>query len=131
MIKATPARVYAALTEAKQFDGVARLSDAMKTMPLKDNPSVISNEVGGAFALFGGYVTGRQIELVPGTRVVQAWRAGSWKPGDYSLVTWRLAAQGAGTRLTLDHAGFPPGEAQHLAEGWQLNYFVPLAKYLA
>jgi hypothetical protein len=40
-------------------------------------------------------------------------------------------AQASGTRLTLDHTGFPKGQAQHLAEGWQPNYFEPLAKYLA
>ncbi len=130
MIKAAPSLVYAALTAAKQFDGVAKFSDAMKNMSLKDNPSVISNEVGGAYALFGGYVTGRQIELVPGVRIVQVWRAGSWKPGQYSLVTWQLTPQSAGTRLMLDHAGFPSGTAQHLAEGWKLNYYEPLAKYL-
>jgi activator of HSP90 ATPase len=130
LLKATPERVYAALTDAKQFDGVAKRSDAMKTMLLKDNPSVISTDAGGTFALFGGYVTGRQIELVPQTRIVQVWRAGSWKPGEYSLVKFELAAQGAKTMLTLDHTGFPPGTAQHLAEGWRDNYLQPLALYL-
>jgi uncharacterized protein YndB with AHSA1/START domain len=131
VIKASPARVYAALTDAKQFDGVAKLSDAMKTMSLKDNPSVIGKEPGGTFALFGGYVTGRQIELVADTRIVQVWRAGSWPSGAFSLVTWKLAAEGNGTRLTLDHAGFPAGTVQHLAEGWRDNYYAPLIKYLA
>jgi activator of HSP90 ATPase len=130
VLKATPARVYAALTDAKQFDGVAKRSDAMKTMSLKSNPSVISTDAGAAFALFGGYVTGRQIELVPDRRIVQVWRAGSWKAGEYSLVKFELTAQGANTMLTLDHTGFPAGLAQHLAEGWHDNYLQPLALYL-
>ena len=131
LIKATPARVYAALPEARQFDGVFKLSAAAKTMPANPSPSVISKEPGGAFALFGGYVTGRQIELVKNARIVQVWRAGSWKPGEYSLVKFTLAAEGAGTRLSLDHTGFPAGQAQHLADGWKGNYFEPLGRYLS
>lgn len=131
LLKATPVRVYAALTDAGQFDGVAKLSAAMKSMSLNSNPSVISADAGGAFALFGGYVSGRQIELVPNTRIVQVWRAGSWKAGEYSLVRFELTGQGSNTKLTLDHTGFPEGEAQHLAEGWLGNYFQPLAKYLS
>jgi len=77
VLRGTPAQVYAALTDAKQFDGVAKRSAAMRSMSLKDTPSVISTEAGGTFALFGGYVTGRQIELVPNVRIVQVWRAGS------------------------------------------------------
>jgi activator of HSP90 ATPase len=131
VINAAPSRVYAALTDARQFDGVAALGEAMKTMSLEDNPSVISGEAGGAFALFGGYVTGRQVELVPDTRIVQVWRSAGWKAGEFSLVTWRLTAEGAGTRLTMDHTGFPAGAAEHLAEGCKQNYFEPLAKYFA
>ena len=131
VLQATPGRVYGALTDAGQFDGVTKLSAAAKTMSLTGTPSVISNVAGGTFALFGGYLTGRQIELVPNTRIVQVWRAGSWKAGDYSLVTFTLAAVGPNTKLTLDHTGFPADQAQHLAEGWVANYFQPLAKYLA
>ena len=131
VIAASPARVYAALTDAKQFDGVVKLSAAMKTMAGSPTPSVISQDAGGAIALFGGYITGRQIELVPNTRIVQVWRAGSWTAGDYSIVRFVLGAEGSGTRVTLDHTGFPAGQAQHLAEGWQENYLQPLAKYLA
>jgi len=131
LISATPDRVYAALTDANQFDGVVKLSDATKSMSLPKTPSVISKAVGGTFALFGGYLTGWQIELVPMERIVQVWRAGSWKPGEYSLVRFVIAAAGSQTKLTLDHTGFPADQAQHLAEGWIGNYFQPLAKYLA
>jgi activator of HSP90 ATPase len=102
----------------------------MKSLP-PNAPSVIGKEAGGTIALFAGYITGRQIELVPNTRIVETWRAGSWPAGDFSIVKFELTAQGSGTRLALDHTGFPKGEAQHLAEGWQSNYFEPLAKYLA
>jgi activator of HSP90 ATPase len=131
VFKAAPARVYAALTDAREFDGVAKLSDAMKSMGLKGTPSVLGKTTGGAIALFGGYITGLQIELVPNARIVQVWRSASWKAGEYSIVKFGISAQGTGARLTLDHTGFPAGEAQHLADGWKGNYLDPLSKYLA
>ncbi len=131
VFKATRKRVYDALTDAKQFNKVVQLSDAMRSGAIGTAPAEISREAGGAFSLFGGYISGRNIELVPVAQIVQAWRVGSWKPGVYSIVKFELAEQGAGTGLVLDHRGFPDGMGQHLAEGWYANYWQPLAKYLA
>jgi activator of HSP90 ATPase len=125
-------RVYEALTDAKQFDKVVMLSDAMKSgMAPGMKPVEISREAGGAFAAFGGYVTGRQLELVPNERIVQAWRAGSWAAGDYSIAKFQLVEEGSGTKIVFDHTGFPKGEAEHLVEGWKTNYWAPLEKFLA
>jgi uncharacterized protein YndB with AHSA1/START domain len=130
--KASPERLYAALTDPKQFQKVVMLSDAVKTGTVKvTQPAQISAVVGGEFSLFGGYITGRQIELVPNVRIVQAWRTGSWAPGTYSIARFALAPQGGGTLLTFDHTGFPKGEAEHLAQGWNTNYWQPLEKVLA
>jgi len=128
---ATPARVYDALTDAKQFSKVAELSAAIQTMSVPKKAAEISREAGGAFSAFGGYITGRQIELVPGQRIVQAWRAGGWNPGAYSIARFELSTQGSGTKLVFDHTGFPEGQAEHLAAGWKGNYWEPLAKFLA
>ena len=132
IFKASRKRVYEALTDAKQFGKIVQLSAAMKGgMPAGAGPAEISREAGGAFALFGGYVTGRQIELVTNERIVQAWRAGSWDPGRYSIAKFELVEQGSGTKIVFDHTGFPVGEAEHLAEGWKGNYWEPLEKFLA
>ena len=131
VFKASRKRVYEALTDAKQFDKVIQLSAAVKSgMAKAPNPPEISREAGGAFALFGGYLTGRQLELVPNERIVQAWRAGSWDPGAYSIAKFELVEAGAGTRIVFDHGGFPKGLAEHLAEGWRVNYWEPLEKLL-
>jgi activator of HSP90 ATPase len=125
-------RVYKALTDTEQFDAVTRLSAAMKDgMAAGAAPTEISPNVGGAFSLFGGYLTGRHVELLADQRIVQVWRAGSWKPGDFSIVRFALADQGTATKVVLDHGGFPQGTGAHLAAGWHLNYWQPLAKYLA
>lgn len=128
------ARIYQALTDAEQFDKVVQLSAAMNSdmkKKLGTAPTQIDTKPGGAFALFGGYLTGRNLELVPNGRIVQAWRAGSWSPGTYSIAKFALSENGIGTKLIFDHTGFPDSEAEHLAEGWHKNYWTPLAKYLA
>ena len=123
VFKASRKRVYEALTDAKQFGKVVQMSAAMKGgMPAGAGPAEISREAGSAFSLFGGYVTGRQIELVTNERIVQAWRAGTWDPGHYSIAKFELVEQGSGTKIVFDHTGFPVGQAEHLAEGWKGNY---------
>ena len=125
-------RVYAALTDAKQFDAVTRLSDAIELVTAPGaKPTTISHEVGGSFTLFGGYVTGRHLQLLPDERLVQAWHAASWKPADYSIVRFELFEDGAATKLKFDHRGFPDGQGTHLADGWHVHYWQPLAKYLS
>lgn len=131
VFKATPKQVYDALCDAKQFDQVQRLSKAMQSKEVPDKTAEISRELGGAFSLFGGYITGRHIELLAGKRIVQAWRAQSWKKGDYSIVRFELIEQDPGTKIVFDHVGFPIGAAEHLAAGWKANYWEPLEKFLS
>ena len=94
-------------------------------------PVEMSSETGGGFSAFGGYVTGRQIELLPGERIVQIWRAGGWPAGAYSIARFEFSAEGSGTKIEFDHMGFPQGQAEHLLAGWKSNYWEPLAKFLA
>jgi activator of HSP90 ATPase len=127
---ANPQRVYEALTDVRKFDRVVRLSDAMKAgYPAGAAPTAIAPNEGGTFSLFGGYITGRHIELVPGKRVVQAWRTAKWKPGAYSIVSFVLTPDASGTKLIFDHTGFPDGEATSLAHGWHANYWEPMTKF--
>jgi activator of HSP90 ATPase len=124
-------RVYDALTDDKQFEKVVQLSAARQSMSIGTTPAKIGREPGGDFELFGGYVTGRQIELVPDERIVQVWRSASWAPGDFSIARFALEQLGASTKIIFDHSGFPAGQGEHLATGWRVNYWAPLAKYLA
>jgi hypothetical protein len=67
--------VYDALTGAARFRKVAQLSAAMPSgMALENKPVEISRQAGCVFTLFRGHIPGHQIELVPGERIVQAWR---------------------------------------------------------
>ena len=131
LFKVAPNRVYDALTDASQFQKVESFSAAMKSVEVSSHPAVISREPGGAFSLFGGYIIGRQIELLPNQRIVQAWRATSWSPGIYSVARFELEHQESATKLVFDHIGFPVGTAEHLAAGWHGNYWEPLQRFLA
>lgn len=116
--KASPQRIYEALLDEKQFSAFTGAA------------AQIHREAGGAFKLFGGRVIGRNIELIPNRRVVQAWRVETWPSGVYSIVRFELAAQGPGTRIVFDHTGFAPENREHLSEGWPRMYWDPLRKYL-
>jgi activator of HSP90 ATPase len=133
IFKASVKRVYDALVDAEQFQRVELLSEAanMKAMDVTGKPAAISREPGGAFSLFGAHILGRQIELVPNQRIVQAWRVSDWDPGVYSIARFELSDQGSGTKLVFDHVGFPAGNGEHLAAGWKSHYWEPLQKFLA
>jgi activator of HSP90 ATPase len=132
VLKASRNRVYEALTDAKQFNEVTKIVAAREpAISLEKSPTIISPDVGGAFSLFGGIILGRHVELVPNTRIVQAWRVSYWNPGAYSIARFELVEQGAGTKIVFDHTGFPKGDAEHLASGWKAHYWEPLAKFLA
>ena len=123
VFKAAPDRVYKALTDPGQFSKITEFSMPGAT-------AHISGQVGGAFSLFAGHITGRHIELVPNQRIVQAWRDDGWAPGVYSIAKFELHDSGSGTRLVFDHTGFPQGSAAHLAIGWKSHYWEPMGKYL-
>jgi hypothetical protein len=85
---------------------------------------------------FGGRVEGRQIELVPGRWVVQAWRFGAehespWKPGVYNTVRFTLEPAGDGTRLEIDHTGIPAEWLEHISSGYPTFSEDPITKFFA
>src|SRR6516164_7702427 len=115
---ASPQQLYEALLDSKQF------------AEFSGRPAEINREAGGAFSLFKGHIVGRNLELIPNERIVQAWRVVTWPEGAYSIVRFELKPQGSGTRVVFDHIGFPEGLHDHLAAGWEENYWSLLKKYL-
>ena len=79
---AAPARIYEILLDAKQFSACTK--DTAEIQPRAGEP----------FKLFGGRIEGRNIELVPNQRLVQAWRPAYWPAGVYSIVKFELVARG-------------------------------------
>jgi activator of HSP90 ATPase len=116
--KASPEKIYAALTSGKEFGQITSA------------PAKVTAVVGQPISLFGGQITGRNIELVPDKCLVQAWRVGAWPSGVYSIVRITLEKEGDQTKLTLDHTGYPDGAAEHLEGGWHKMYWEPLRAYM-
>jgi activator of HSP90 ATPase len=116
--KTTPARLYEVLLDAKQFAAFTK------------DTAEIEPQAGAAFKLFGGRIEGRNIELLPNQRIVQAWRPAYWPAGVYSIVKFELVPREAGTRVVLDHAAFTEDQWEGLSSGWQEHYWGPLHKYL-
>jgi activator of HSP90 ATPase len=124
VITAAPQQIYELLTDGSLFAAAT------------GQPAEITDRVGEAFSLFSGRIEGRQIELVPAERVVQAWRFGTghdapWEPGVYSTVRFTLDADDGGTRLSIDHAGIPTEWVDHLSQGYATFYLEPIAKHFA
>jgi len=122
--KTSPERVYEGLLDAKQFSSFSGA------------PAEIDRKPGGAFSCFGGVITGRNVELVPNKRIVQAWRVKIWPEGAYSIVAFEFEPKGSGTLLTMIQDAFPEGMRAHLNGempdgGWHRQYWEPLKKYLA
>jgi activator of HSP90 ATPase len=119
-IKGSPKAVYDILTSSEKFAKMTGGRDAK-----------ITAEDGGAVSLFGGDIQARNVELVPGKRVVQAWRSGAWPEGVYSIVRFELQSNGSGTKLTFDQSGYPDEAHDMLSGGWQQMYWEPMNAMLA
>lgn len=124
IIDADPHAVYDVLTDGQKFAAATGL------------PAQLSDREGETFTLFGGRIEGRQIELIPGQRIVQAWRFGAahpspWEAGVYSVVRFTLSGQQHGTRFVIDHDAVPAEWRDHLTSGYPDFYQQPLERYFA
>ena len=90
--KAKPKDVYSAIMETKKH-----------TAFTKNGLAKISKKVGGTFSAHGGYISGFNLDLNENKRIVQAWRAKNWPKGVYSIVSFKIAKEGIGTKLIFDH----------------------------
>ena len=117
-VKASVERIYRALLDPKQFAAFSGM------------PADIGVKEGDAFSMFAGVIVGRNVELVPNRRIVQAWRSSHWPQGSYSIVKFELLPQDAGAMVVLDHRGFPDGQYDNLFSGWNEHYWEPLRKFI-
>jgi uncharacterized protein YndB with AHSA1/START domain len=115
-IPASPRVIYGAWLDSRRHSA---MTGARATASLK---------VGGRFDAWDGYASGRNLELVPGKRVVQAWRTTDF-PADApdSRVTLRLSRVPGGTKVILSHSGLSAESGYR--QGWREFYFEPMKRY--
>lgn len=89
----------------------------------------MSRKEGGRFVAGDEYISGYNLDLAPGRRIVQAWRASEWPEGAYSVLTLQLHPRGKGTRMIVDHLGIPDAFRDGVDKGWHEFYWEPMKKY--
>jgi uncharacterized protein YndB with AHSA1/START domain len=118
LIPADPERIYAAW-----------LSSAEHTAFTGDTAS-IEPYVGGRHSAFDGYAVGATVELLPGRRIVQTWRATDFPPGcPDSRVEVTLEQTVGGTMVTIFHTEIPTGRGDSYRDAWLKYYLEPLKGY--
>lgn len=118
--KASPKEVYSFYMDAK------------KHAEITDHKTVIQPKVGTTFSAYNGYITGKNLHLVPGKMVVQSWRGRDWskKDKDSSLILAFERVKG-GTSLMMVHANVPDDRFKALTKGWKRSYWKRWQKYLS
>eukprot|EP01137_Pigoraptor_chileana_P033286 Opistho-2@23934 len=84
---------------------------------------VLDASVNGNFMLFGGNVTGKFTELVPGKKICQTWRFSDWPKDHHSQVTIEFVQGEADTKLTLTQTGVPASDYERTERGWHSHYW--------
>jgi activator of HSP90 ATPase len=112
---------------ASPTDVYEMLMDSAKHESLSGEKARISREVGGAFEAWGDHLSGFNLVLQPGRKIVQAWRARDWWPDHYSVATFELTARdGGGTELRFTQVGVPPHRFDGHNRGWIETYWKPM-----
>jgi len=93
------------------------------------SPARVSSKVNEGFEAWDGYIFGKNLELEPGRRILQAWRTTEFDPSEPdSLVEIVFEPVQNGTKVTLHHSKLPPHGSQY-QQGWIDNYFQPMKEY--
>jgi activator of HSP90 ATPase len=114
--------------------GARRVYDALMN-PIRHSKftgdkATVNARVGGGFTAYGGYITGSFLEIDPGKKTVQRWRAADWPEGVFSTVTIELQEKRGVTTLHFTQEGVPEEFAEAIAQGWHDFYWDRLRAYL-
>ncbi len=123
----TPDKVYDTFLSSKGHSGMT------------GGTAKMSGKVGGSFTAWDGYITGKNVELVPGKKIVQSWRTSEF-PDDAEDSTLKIELSSmstkgkggkSGTKLVMTHSGIPDGQEESYGPGWHENYWQPMKEYFA
>jgi activator of HSP90 ATPase len=112
--KAAPKQVY------------EMLMDSRKHRSLSGMPAKISRRVGGKFTAWGTHISGFNLALSSGRKIVQAWRATGWWPDHYSIAIFDIKKVPGGSRLEFTQIGVPPNRYSGHYRGWIEAYWTPM-----
>lgn len=89
-------------------------------------PAVISVNEGENYSTHGGYIGGKNLQLIKNKLIVQTWRAQGWnkKDADSTLIIY-LESKGNDTILHMTHANIPDEHVESITKGWFNHYWDP------
>jgi uncharacterized protein YndB with AHSA1/START domain len=94
--------------------------------------ALMSDELDAEISAWDGYISGRNLELIPGERIVQSWRTTEFADEhEDSIVSVMLEEVDGGTLLTLMHTNVPDEQTSYERGGWQQYYFEPMREYFS
>jgi uncharacterized protein YndB with AHSA1/START domain len=104
--------------------------DSLVHSEMTGGEATMSGEIGAEVSAWDGYISGRNLELVPGERIVQSWRTTEFSDehGD-SIITVTFEEADDGTLLTLVHSNVPDEQRSYEEGGWESKYFEPMKAY--
>ncbi|HKC53421.1 MAG TPA: SRPBCC domain-containing protein [Burkholderiales bacterium] len=86
---------------------------------------------GSKFSAFGGALSGRMLQTIPGRLIVQAWRSTAFKKSDAdSTLILRFTPKGRKGRIDLVHVNVPDHDYHGVNKGWKKYYWKPWRRYL-
>lgn len=89
--------------------------------------AVMPPEPSAEFSLWDGSITGKNMELVPGKKIIQEWYFGD--QAEPSIVTIILHKAKNGTSAELRHTNIPDADFENITKGWNENYFGSLIDF--
>ena len=107
-LNASPEDVYNALTNKRILDIWTGESAEMQPV------------VGAEFSLWGGSITGVNLEIEENKKIVQQWFFGE---GEESIVTLKFHQHKKGCSVELLHTNIPDDAFENISSGWDEDYF--------
>ena len=107
-INAEPSDIYAALTNPYTIE------------LWSGYPAIMSTEPESEFSLWEGDITGKNLEFVQDTKVVQEWYFDSQT--ERSIVTINIVPDGENSQVTVEHTNIPDDDFADISEGWREYY---------
>jgi uncharacterized protein YndB with AHSA1/START domain len=108
------------------------IADGKSHQAFTGNLASNDNTIGGRFSSYGGSISGINVDLVPGKRIVQAWRERKFPDGIFSMATFNLTpTDDGGTELTLTHRGVPKELIPRISAQWRELYWDKIKRFIA
>lgn len=97
---------------------------------LTGSSAQISARIGGKFKAWDGVISGKNLKLKRGRRIVQEWVTTGWpKNASPSRLTINLRPIKQGTEISLLQEDVPAKDAATYDQGWHDYYGKPMARF--